>query len=464
MSTVIRPVGYVGRLQRLIWNFPSATAQAYLWGAGGGGGGDDGSNDPGGDGSGGGFAQFSFTINSGDVLDVAIGQGGQGGFRPPTGASTPGAAGTSLIYPVFDTRDQPDLVPVSNSAWNYFMNAHAAWDPGGSIVTPIFRTYTVTFPVTGYYVFQYSVDNTMSVDFDGVNIISYSGFSTDPAPFVTRLVTAGPHTLNISASNSSGPAGVALTIDAGYSGADGGRGSGSSGSDSGGGSGGGGGGSTILLINDTVRAVAGGGGGGGGGGANPGQFDNAPGPWGWPTLGTNTTLAQDGQGSSQGGGGGGGGGGQSAGNGGRRGGATPSNPGGSGDITGSGGSYGESVAEGDATDNPSARTPGGSTNQYYAGSSRGGFGGARWAKSSGQPGQPGYAVFVFEISGLYVRDAGLWRAVKNQYIRHEDSWQQIQNIYVRQNDEWQQVYGTASPTFSAVSGNWGSLSRRRGQA
>lgn len=462
MSTVIRPVGYVGTLQRLIWNFPSATAQAYLWGGGGGGGGDDGTNDPGGNGSGGAFARIDFTINSGDTLDIAVGQGGQGGLRPPQGTSTQGLGGTSLRYPVFNTRNQPDVVPVTNSAWNYFMNAHAVWDPGGSGVTPIFRTYTVSFPVTGYYVFQYSVDNTMSVDFDGVNIISYSGFTADPVPFVTRLVTAGNHTVNITASNSSGPAGVALTIDASYSGADGGLGSGSRTTDSGGGGGGGGGGATVLLINNQVRAVAGGGGGGGGGGASPGTAPNAPGPWGWPTTASNVTLAQEGQSANQGGGGGGGGGGQSAGNGGRRGGATPSDPGGSGDITGTGGSYGESATGGE-TGIPVGRTPGGSTQSFYAGSSRGGAGGSVWPHSTGEPGQPGYAVFVFDISGLYVRDAGLWSAVRNQYIRHQDAWQQINNIYIRQNDEWQQVYGTSSPVFTSVSGNWGRLDRRRGR-
>lgn len=464
MSTVTRPVGYVGALQQLIWNFPSCTAQVYLWGAGGGGGGDEGSDDLGGNGGGGAFARYNFTVNPGNVITVAVGQGGTGGTRTP--GTVIGTGGRSLAYSVFDTRSQSDVVPVTNSAWSTFMNQHAVWDAGGPGVSPIFRSYNVNFPVTGYYVFQFAVDDVMTVQLDGSTIIDgVPGFTADPVPFVSQFVTAGNHTINITANNSGGgPAGVALTVDLSFSGANGGDGSGGS---NGGGSGGGGGGATVLLRNDEVVAVAGGGAGGGGAGGNgatPGTSGpNAPGPWGWPALGTNTTLAQDGQGSNIGGGGGGGGGGQSAGNGGRRGGASPGNPSGAADRDGTAGSYGESVAGGDATENPSARTPGGSTNQYYSGSSRGGFGGSRWARSYGEPGQPGYAVFEFEISGLYVRDVGLWREVKNQYIRHEDLWQPIQNIYVRENNEWQQVYGTASPTFSTISGGFGQISRARGQ-
>lgn len=462
MSTVLRSLGYVGQLQRLTWNFPPATIQAYLWGAGGGGGGDEGSDDPGGNGGGGGFAIYNFAPNLGDVIDVAIGQGGGGGTRTP--GSTVGTGGRSLRYLVFDTRDQSGIVPVTNGAWSVFMNNHAVWDPGGSSVTPIFRSYTVNFPVTGYYVFQYSADNTMSVDFDGTNIISYSGFTADPPPFISRLVTAGNHTINITASNSGGPAGVALTVDASYSGANGGNGSSGS---NGGGSGGGGGGATVLIINNTIVAVAGGGAGGGGAGGNgntPGTAGpDAPGPWLYPpdsgsTI--NTTLPQNGQGApSTGGGGGGAGGGQSAGNGGRRGGASPSNPTGAGDLNATAGSFGQSFAVGGYQD-PVGRTPGASTNQYYTGASVGGFGGTRWNQSSGQPGGNGYAAFVMDISGLYVRDQNLWRPVKQQFIRHQDQWQEIQNIYVKNDGVWQEVYGTSAPTFGTAASNWGQYSRR----
>ena len=457
MSAVLRPVGYVGSLQRLTWSYPSASIQAYIWGAGGGGGGDEGSDDPGGNGGGGGFARYSFTANPGDVIDIAIGQGGQGGTRTP--GSTVGAGGRSIRYLVFDTRDESGVVPVSDPRWSTFMNAHAVWDPGGPTVTPIFRSYTVNFPVTGYYVFQYSADDSMTVTLDGTTIINYGGFSASPPPFVSRLVTEGNHTVNISASNGGGDvAGVALTIDASYSGANGGAGSGGS---NGGGSGGGGGGATVLLVNDTVVAVAGGGAGGGGAGGNgdtPGTSGpDGSGPWGWPSA-TNTTLAQNGQGSIVGGGGGGGGGGRSAGNGGRRGGASPSDPTGSADFNATAGTYGESYGPG-GYGVPTGRTPGGNTNAYYTGSSVGGYGGTRWASPNGQAGGNGYAAFVMDISGMSVRDAGLWKPVHEQYIRDGGQWKTVKNVYVRDGGQWKLVYGTSSPTFSAVSGNWGQYSR-----
>lgn len=460
MAALVRPVGYTGGLQQLTWTATQSTIQAYLWGAGGGGGGDEGSDDPGGNGGGGAFARYDFTVNPGDVITVAVGQGGGGGTRTP--GTVVGTGGRSLAYSVFDMRDQSGVVPVSDRRWSYFMNAHAVWDPGGQGVTPIFRSYTVNFPVAGWYVFQYSADNSMTVQFDGTTIISYGGFSADPAPFVTQFAAAGNHTINVTATNAGDVAGVALTVDLSFSGANGGDGSGGS---NGGGSGGGGGGATVLLRNNEVVAAAGGGAGGGGAGGNgatPGTSGpNAPGPWGYPAA-SNTTLAQDGQGSNVGGGGGGGGGGQSAGNGGRRGGASPSNPSGAADRDATAGSYGESIGGG--YDVPSGRTPGGSTNQYYSGSSVGGFGGTRWASSNGQPGSNGYAVFVLDLnSDVYVRDQNLWTQVKNIYVRNNNRWQQPRAVYIKDNGVWQTVFTSDPPTFSAASGGFRQLSRRRGQ-
>ena len=75
---VVRPAGYTGFLQQLTWiqgnNIP---VTAHLWGGGGGGGGND--SNPGGNGSGAGYTQTQFTINEGDVLEVAVGGPGTGG-------------------------------------------------------------------------------------------------------------------------------------------------------------------------------------------------------------------------------------------------------------------------------------------------------------------------------------------------------------------------------------------------
>lgn len=454
MPTLARPLGYTGSLQRLVWTLPPASMEVYLWGAGGGGGGDEGSDDPGGNGSGGGFTSYSFFANTGDIIDIAVGKGGTGGFRTP--GSSPGIGGDGLVYQVFNTRLQSGVVPVSDPRWSAFMNAHAVWDPGGPGVTPIFRSYTVNFPITGNYVFQFAADDSITVTLDGTQIINYGGFQAKPPALTSRFVTAGNHTINITGGNGGGDvAGIAMVIDIGFSGANG--GSGSPGSN-GGGSGGGGGAATVLLINGSVAAVAGGGAGGGGAGGNRGSLSpDAPGPWGYPP-GT-VPLAQDGQSSAgRGGGGGGGGGGQSAGNGGGRGGATPANPSGSGDLDASAGSFGQSVGQGTA--NPSGRDPGGRSNQYYSGSSVGGYGGTRWASGNGQNGTNGSATVVMDATtGFSVRFANLWQPVKNLFIREQAQWRPVKNMFVKRNGQWQLVYGTSPPTFGDQSGGFGRISR-----
>lgn len=460
MATVIRPVGYTGGLQQLVWPASASTVTAYLWGAGGGGGGATVSNTgtlrAGGNGGGGGWAQCTFSVNPGDVITIAVGRGGSGG-KPGT---TVGTGGPSAAYHVFDTDSQSDVVRVTDPRWSPLMNAHAVWDPGGPSVTPIFRSYTVNFPVTGYYVFQFSADNSMTVQLDGVTIISYGGFTANPPPFITRLVTAGNHTLNITASNAGDVAGVALLADISFSGAGG--GSGASGSN-GGGSGGGGGGATVLARNSEILAVAGGGAGGGGAGVNgdtPGTSGpDSPGPWGWPD--DITPLAQDGQNAILGGGGGGGGGGLSSGNGGRRGGASPSDPNGSADRNGTAGSYGETLGP-NGSANPSGRTPGGSSNSYYTGTSVGGLGGSRSGQpsSNGQNGVNGYAVFELDISSdFFVLNQNIWSRVNDVYVRSDNTWRQVRNAYVRNNNQWQLVFSSDPPTFAPASSGFLTISR-----
>lgn len=95
MSKQIRALGFTNSLQQLIWNGNNSTSViAYLWGAGGGGGGND--SGSGGRGSGGGFTQHNFVVNSGDVIEVAVGgRGGAGASRQ--GSAAGGAGGASYI-------------------------------------------------------------------------------------------------------------------------------------------------------------------------------------------------------------------------------------------------------------------------------------------------------------------------------------------------------------------------------
>jgi len=94
MTILVRPLGYTGKLQQLIWSGSPATITARAWGGGGGGGGRDSS--PGGSGSGGGFAQGTFRVVAGDVIQVAVGGAGRGGAGG-TGSASGGFGGFSYI-------------------------------------------------------------------------------------------------------------------------------------------------------------------------------------------------------------------------------------------------------------------------------------------------------------------------------------------------------------------------------
>lgn len=96
MPKIVRSLGYSGTVQTLSWTAPGTTpVTAYLWGGGGGGGGSD-SGGAGGSGTGSGFSQVSFTLQSGDVIQVAVGQAGNPGVSRAASAAG-GSAGQGLV-------------------------------------------------------------------------------------------------------------------------------------------------------------------------------------------------------------------------------------------------------------------------------------------------------------------------------------------------------------------------------
>jgi len=530
-------------VQQLIWNRGNGSeVTAHLWGGGGGGGGND--SNPGGNGGGAGYASRTFTVNNGDVIEIAVGGNGTAGA---TGGSAPGgAAGASYISDViFNSRtgvpNNPAIVvsPTSYSGWLPWMNEYAVTTNSTDI------SYTINFPSSQNYNFSIAADYGMSVYLDG-NIISsstdYAGSYAGPSPasVTSVFVTSGSHTIRVVWNNDGGTAGWALTVNsagtlltgslanapppvaaiapgtsgyyvyserlpdndgqqglviiltytvvvngaiiyqdsappptsvgspgafvgrsydeqgvfpdqnrylvdvynlyipgnAGFSGGRGGNAGGAGSSGSGGGSGG----ATVLLLNGSPVAVAGGGGGGGGGGnrgAAAGQ--SAPGTSGQSTSSSSGQNGQDKNG--DGGGGGAGGGGVQGGNGG----ATPG-----GDQGGLAGVYGTS--NGTTTANPSGRTPGGADTTYYTGTV--GQGGVNTL-----PGTAGYAVFVFNLPGVYVNQAGTYSPVTKVWIKNNGTWTQPQTIYVNNGGTWQQVLGSEPPTFTSIPGNFGVLSR-----
>ena len=439
MAIVVRPAGYTGSLQQLVWAQGNAVpVTAYLWGGGGGGGGND--SAAGGRGGGAGYTQVNFVVSTGDIIEVAVGGKGTGGS---SGSNAPGgSAGASYVDTIeFNTRDavtSPAVVPQFNSAYCTFLNTYGVWINPTSAAT-FDRTYTVNFPTTRVYQFTAAADNSAQFFIDGVERFFTNSF-TSPY-YIGFEVPAGNHTIRILGTNTGGPGAVALTIDSGisYSGARGGNSGGSGSSGAGGGSGG----ATVIILNNVPIAAAAGGGGGGGGGNQGGAAatgQSAPGDRGQAAPGT--TSGQNGSNKPGDGGGGGGGGGGWAGG---EGGTTPA-----GDLGGYAGSFG--LSSGTVTQNPSAQTPGGTSNPYWRNAGRGG-------SSGGGAGTTGYAVFEFEISGIFVHVNGQFNPATETYVKANGVWNQIKSAYIKQSGTWIPIFGSTTPQFVNVPDKFGANPR-----
>lgn len=435
MAIVVRPAGYTGSLQRIVWAQGNAVpVTAYLWGGGGGGGGNDAASN-GGAGGGAGYAQVNFLINEGDTLEVAVGGKGGGGQNSASNGAG-GPAGASYVTDFyFNTRDvaaSPPVYPQFNSAYCTFLNNYGVWESPTSAAV-FDRTYTVNFPTTQNYQFTCAADNSAVFYIDGIERFSTNSF-TSPY-YVGFEVPAGNHTIRIVGTNTGGPGAVALTIDGGdsYSGGRGGN-SGPSGSS---GAGGGGGGATVIILNNNpIGAAAGGGGGGGAGNSGASTGGSAPGPNGQAAPGSN--AGQNGTNKPGDGGGGGGGGG---GWGGGQGGTTPG-----GDQGAYAGSYG--LSSGFVVENPNGQTPGGVGNQYWRNAGRGG-------SINGGDGTTGYAVFEFDVSGVFVHVNGTYNPVNETYVKVNGAWNQVKSAYIKQSGTWIPVNGSTTPQFENVANRFG---------
>lgn len=275
----------------------TTTMTVTVDGAGGGGGGYD-AGTPGGDGAPGDRITGTFNMTLGpDSVQVDIGSGGSGGADTTGGGA--GARGESIDYVLFNLRNQPGVYATSNPAYNGWLNAIGVWESNNTAAT-FDRTYTVNFPMTGYYLFRVSCDNAGYVYLDGTQVAGPYGFGEyyDTAVYVT----AGNHSVRTYGVNYGGPATLGVMIyKASFMGGSGGAAGGGGSS----GAGGGGGGATIVRKNNTTfLAVAAGGGGGGGAGNGPPGL----GPQGRGVHNNWYTDTGENKGGDGGGGGGGGGG------------------------------------------------------------------------------------------------------------------------------------------------------------
>ena len=150
-------------------------------------------------GAGGGGGGASAVVIDNSPVCVGAGGGGAGGPGDDSSAGNPGNPGG--VYPGVAT----DIYPVTLSyAWCQFMNDYAVWGPFSPFTT------TINFPVTGTYTFAFAVDNFGNVQVDGVQVVSSSNFTSVTYGNVT--INSGTRTVRVFATNTGGPAGVAVRI------------------------------------------------------------------------------------------------------------------------------------------------------------------------------------------------------------------------------------------------------------
>jgi|688.fasta_scaffold40642_3 hypothetical protein len=409
-TTTVTNIGYTGTVQNAsVLGEYGIPVNAYLWGAGGG-------STSQAAGNAGGYSKVYFVAKPGDILTVAVGQGGGRGGSDINGWTPSGFSGAAYSGLLFNTRFPPPgqdtaVVPYGqgqrNTSTNYtsFLSQWGVWDADQSVQT-FTRTYTINFPTTANVIFQMVASTYGRVYLDGVLIVEGAGRSNTPVyddtinkAFVK--VTAGNHTITIEADgngappnpNSANPNAIGVIFGTGdlttYAG---GRGGQTYPPQAGvQGTAGGGGGATILSLNGVVIGVAA----GGAGGATR------------PAVDTSTDFrynnGQDGQDvntindiyENRVGGGGGGGGGLFAGQGGSAGGGAPR-------IGGTAGTNGTSL--GDEQAQPVQRTP--YINDYYpyGGVAEGGASGTTATRYVGSTAtDPFHSVIVPGTSGYYVR-------------------------------------------------------------
>lgn len=120
----------------------------------------------------------------------------------------------NFIGNVFDSRNPPGggVTPQTYPGWSEWMNNYAVWE-SDIFASTFTRSYTITIPATGNYLFTTQVDNYATITIDGTTVIDAEGFIGPPLTYQIYL-EAGSHTLGISATNPQGPGGFGLLIQA----------------------------------------------------------------------------------------------------------------------------------------------------------------------------------------------------------------------------------------------------------
>jgi len=219
MTTLIRPLAMTSSRQTL--TLPAAgysqTVQAYLWGAGGGAGGNDGPRQ-GGAGTGGGYVSAEFTVNPGDVVEIAVGSGGWSGRASSVvNDFVSGIFNTRTAVPIGRTTALPVASTTYVSQWSQFLNQTGVWNTGTNIngsttnladTLNFDQSYSVDFPLSIDYVFNVAAYYEAAVYIDGVLLFrsgldSWKTQESGGVPFIANIA-AGIHTVRILANANAG--------------------------------------------------------------------------------------------------------------------------------------------------------------------------------------------------------------------------------------------------------------------
>ena len=280
-TTTVTNIGYTGTVQNAnVLGEYGIPVNAYLWGGGGG-------STSQAAGNAGGYSKVYFVAKPGDILTVAVGQGGGVGgpnINPWTPSGFSGAAYSGLLFntrfppPGQDTAVVPYGQGLRNTSSNStsFLSQWGVWGADQNVQT-FTRTYTINFPATANVIFQMVASTFGRVYLDGNLIVegagrTNTGVHDDTINKAFVKVTAGNHTITIQADgsgaspnpNSGNPNAIGVIFGTGdlttYAG---GRGGQIYPADIGTQvTAGGGGGATIVSLNGVVIAVAAGGAGG----------------------------------------------------------------------------------------------------------------------------------------------------------------------------------------------------------
>lgn len=165
-------------------------------------------------GAGGGGGGATAIAKNGAIVGVAGGgPGGGGGGNYSSGQPTQGYVSTgSFAGGPGQNKGSGAWYATGREAdsWCDFIATYGIWQGDPQSAGPYTYSAPVSFPVSGNYTFNLSIDNYGSLSLDSATILTTNSFSTVTS--TTYYVTAGVHTVNVTGTNTGGPAAIAAQI------------------------------------------------------------------------------------------------------------------------------------------------------------------------------------------------------------------------------------------------------------